>query len=275
MSNPVENIFINKKPIIGMVHLRPLPGAPLYDPAKMDFKKVLEIAVEEAKKLEAAGVDGVQVENIWDFPFLKAENVGYETAAALAVAASKVMDVVSIPVGVDCHLNGGEAALAAATASGAKFVRVFEWVNAYVSHAGITEAIGGKLARMKNALRSDVEFFCDVNVKHGSHYIIHDRSVMDQAKDNVDEGAQVLIVTGFETGKAPSVEKVLECKSHVNVPVLLGSGITTENAYELLGASDGAIVGSWFKEGNNWKNPVDYDRTRDFMKEVERLRGDL
>lgn len=273
--NPLRKIFKNEKPIIGMIHLKPLPGSPLYDPTAMDFQKVLSVAVEEAKILEAAGVDGVQVENIWDYPYLKGEKIGYETSAALAVAASKVMDSVSIPVGVNCHLNGGMAALAAATAAGAQWIRVFEWVNAYVSHAGITQGIGGELARYKKSLQSPVEFFCDINVKHGSHFMIHDRTVMDQAKDAVDEGAEVLIVTGFETGKAPSVDKINECKGHVSVPVLLGSGITTENAYELLSVSDGAIVGSWFKEGNNWKNPVDFDRTKAFMDEVQRLRKDL
>lgn len=271
----LNKIFIHEKPIVGMVHLKPLPGAPMYDSVNMNMQRIIDIAVEEARLMEQAGVDAVQVENIWDFPFLKDQDIGYETACALAVAATKVMEAVSIPVGINCHLNGGEAALAAATAADAKFIRVFEWVNAYVSHAGITQAIGGKLARMKSALRSDVEFFCDVNVKHGSHFMISDRSVMDQAKDAVDEGANVLIVTGFETGKAPSVEKVLECKRHVSVPVLLGSGITTENAYQLLEAADGAIVGSWFKEDNNWKNPVSFERTKAFMDEVNRLRKDL
>ena len=64
----LDKIFTKKKPIIGMVHLRPLPGSPLYDPASMGMKKILETAKEEAKMLEDAGVDGVQVENLWDIP---------------------------------------------------------------------------------------------------------------------------------------------------------------------------------------------------------------
>ncbi len=272
----LKGIFSEQKPIIGMVHLRALPGSPMYNPAEMNMQKILEIAVDEAKKLEAAGVDGVQVENIWDYPFVKGDAVGYETASALAVAANVVGNAVSIPVGVDCHLNGGKAALAAAATSGAKWIRIFEFVNAYVSRAGITEAIGGELARLRLQLQApEVKFFCDVNVKHGSHYIIHDRSVMEQAKDNEEQGAEALIVTGFETGKAPTAEKVLECKQHVSLPVLLGSGTNTANAKELLTAADGAIVGSWFKEENNWKNPVSYDRTKDFMEAVFELRRSL
>lgn len=77
----LQSIFREKKPIIGMVHLRPLPGSPMYDPASMDMTKILEIAVDEAKKLQDAGVDGVQVENMWDIPYNRPEDIGYETAA--------------------------------------------------------------------------------------------------------------------------------------------------------------------------------------------------
>ena len=51
----LDKIFTKKKPIIGMVHLRPLPGSPLYDPTVMGMNKILEIAREEAKMLEDAG----------------------------------------------------------------------------------------------------------------------------------------------------------------------------------------------------------------------------
>ena len=54
--------------------------------------------------------------------------------------------------------------------------------------------------------------------------------------------------------------------------ILLGSGLTAQNARELLAHADGAIVGSYFKEGGNWKNAVDPQRTRAFIREVEALR---
>ncbi|HNR78982.1 MAG TPA: BtpA/SgcQ family protein, partial [Mesotoga infera] len=67
----LTEIFKVNKPIIGMVHLRPLPGSPGYDPSIMGMKEITRIALEEARILEDNGVDGVQVENIWDFPYLK------------------------------------------------------------------------------------------------------------------------------------------------------------------------------------------------------------
>lgn len=267
-------IFNCEKPIIGMVHLRPLPGSPLFDAKKMGMNGITEIAMEEAAKLERAGVDGLQIENIWDYPYLKGDDIGHETTAAMAAVAVKVRETVGIPIGVNCHLNGGIQSVAVAKAAGAKWVRVFEWVNAYVSHAGITEGIGAKLARYRSFLKADDElkFMCDVNVKHGSHFIISDRSIAEQAHDAESEGADSLIVTGFETGIAPSPEKVKELSDAVNVPVVLGSGTTEENVAELLRYSDGAIVGSYFKEDNNWKNPVSEERTKKFMDAVIKCR---
>ena len=87
--NKLEGIFANRKPIIGMVHLRPLPGSPLYDPSSLPMKDVIRIAKEEAKILEEAGVDGLQVENIWDYPYEKGD-ISKMTVAALAVAVNEV-----------------------------------------------------------------------------------------------------------------------------------------------------------------------------------------
>lgn len=74
-------LFEKTKPVIGMVHLRPLPGSPLYDPAAMNMERILSIARDEAKMLEDAGVDGVQVENMWDIPYLPGRDIGPETVA--------------------------------------------------------------------------------------------------------------------------------------------------------------------------------------------------
>ncbi len=274
MAQKLNEIFTHEKPIIGMVHLRPLPGSPMYDKKKMSMQQLIDTAASEALLLEQGGVDGLQIENIWDYPYVKGQDIGPETVAAMAAAAMCVKQAVKIPMGVNCHLNGGQEALAIAIATGARWIRVFEWVNAYVSHAGILEGVGGKLARYRTALdaRDDVMFLCDVNVKHGSHFMISDRSLSEQANDAVTEGAEALIVTGFETGIAPTPEKVSEFSSSVDVPVLLGSGTTTENVQELLKHSDGAIVGSYFKENNNWKEPVSLERTKKFMDAVRELR---
>ena len=269
----LKDVFKVDKPIIGMVHLRPLPGSPKYDPVNMGMDKIISIALEEAAILEQAGVDGVQVENMWDIPYLRSEDIGYETAAALAVGIHAVRNKVSIPVGAECHMNGADCAMACAVAAGASWIRVFEWCNAFVSQSGFINAMGANVSRMRSRLKADqILALCDVNVKHGSHYIIHDRSVAEQAMDIESQDGDAVIVTGFDTGTPPSVENISKCKKSTSLPILIGSGLNSSNVNELLTAADGAIIGSWVKEGNNWKNPVSYDRTKEFMDKVIALR---
>ena len=271
-----NRLFDKPKPVIGMVHLRPLPGSPLYDPATMDMGKILTIARDEARLLEDAGVDGVQVENMWDIPYLPDRSIGPETVAALSVGVYEVARSVGIPTGAECHMNGAEAALAAAVAGGARWIRVFEWCNAFISQSGYIEAAGGRVARMRKALNAnDIACLCDVNVKHGSHYIIHDRSVEEQAMDIEAQDGDAVIVTGFDTGTPPTVERIRSCKQKVGLPILLGSGTTRDNAAQLLGEADGAIVGSYFKRDGQWKNPVDAQRVRTFMRAIQTLREEL
>ena len=263
----IRNIFKTSKPIIGMIHLLPLPGSAFYDG---DFYKILKQAVNEAKVLEKAGVDGLQVENMWDHPYLKDKHIGHETTASLTVATYEVINQVGIPVGVNCHLNGNIQAMAAAVASGAKWIRAFELVNAYISNAGIIEASAPFLMRYRRLIGGDdIKILGDVLVKHGSHFITSDRDIGEQAHDIEAVKGDAVIVTGGSTGQKPSVEDINAVKNAVSIPIFVGSGLTSENINEFISIIDGAIVGSEFKEDGKWQNSVSYERAKKFMDIVK------
>ena len=268
----IENVFGEVKPIIGMVHLRPLPGTPFYREGEME--RIIQLAVEEAILLEKGGVDGLQVENMWDHPYLKEDRIGHETTAALAVCARGVRQEVGIPVGINCHLNGSIQALAAAVASGAQWIRVFELANAYISNAGIIEASGPEALRYRRMIGGEqVRILADVLVKHGSHFITSDRDIREQAHDLETFKADGVIVTGGATGEEPKIDDLKEVRSTVSIPLFVGSGITEDNVGTYLTVIDGAIIGSMFKEEGKWQNPVSLERTRSFMDKVKALRS--
>jgi membrane complex biogenesis BtpA family protein len=267
-----KELFNTEKPIIGMVHLLPLPGSPRYETGGM--KRVFVQAEEEALMLEEAGVDGLQIENIWDFPYHKPERIGPETVAGLSAVASVLVQKVKIPIGINCHINGVCQALAVAAAVGAKWVRAFELANAYISNSGIIEAAGPEALRYRSALKADdIMIFGDFHVKHGSHHILSDRSLEEQAHDVESCGGDAVIVTGLKTGSSPTMSDIERIQKTVSVPVLIGSGLSLENADELFPLSDGAIVGSSFKKGGNWRNRVDFKPASDFMKKIKSIRG--
>ncbi len=263
--------FRTEKPILGMVHLKPLPGSPLYDP-EGGMKKILAHAVDEAGRLEEAGVAGIQIENQFDRPFLKADAIGPETTAAVTAASAAITEAVSLPVGINIHLNGVEQAIAIAHAVGAKWIRAFELANAYVSTSGVVDAAGPSLFRYRAFLHAEqVMVFGDFHVKHGSHYIIADRTLVEQAEDVVDFGAEAIIISGTKTGNAPKKEEVQEVKRAVDAPILIGSGLTLENADKLVPVIDGAIVGSYFKKEGKIENDVDPARVKRFLEKVRGL----
>src|SRR5512147_2418901 len=100
-------------PCFGMVHLLPLPGAPLY---RGSIGEVIDRAVRDAKALTEGGAAGIVIENFGDKPFGK--RVQAETIAAMSRVIAEIARDVTIPFGVNALRNDGLAALAIAVATG-------------------------------------------------------------------------------------------------------------------------------------------------------------
>ena len=111
-----------RRVVIGVIHARPLPGAPDYDGEPVEA--IYAAALEDGRRYAAGGVDGLIVENHGDIPFFKPDAIGPETAAAMTVIADRVRQEVDVPVGINALANGAVTALAVAKAAGAGFIRV-------------------------------------------------------------------------------------------------------------------------------------------------------
>jgi membrane complex biogenesis BtpA family protein len=179
---------------------------------------------------------------------------------------------VGLPVGINVLANGVECSLAVAKAAGAVFVRSNQWVNAYVANEGFVEGAAPKAARYRTLLQAtEVKFFTDVHVKHGSHAIVADRSLEEQTLDAEFFDADVLIATGQRTGGETDIRELEAIKEVASLPVIIGSGLSVENARKILSIADGAIVASSLKEQGRWWNPVSTERVRRLMEVVEGL----
>lgn len=271
-THSLTDIFGTDVPMIGMVHLAPLPGTPYYDAAG-GFEAIVDRALRDADRLVEGGIDGIQIENQFDRPFMKADGLGPETVAYVTAAAIEIRRRVDVPIGINIHLNGAEQALAIAGAVGASWIRVFSMASAYISTSGYVEGSGPSLMRYRRAIDAErVMLMGDFHVKHGSHAIIADRPIEEQAADAEEAGADAVLATGFKTGRPPQADDIIRVRKLVSVPILVGSGFSVKNAEELLPHIDGAIVGSSLKESGNIWNPVDPARVRELMSEVARVR---
>lgn len=270
--NALEELFQVRKPIIGVIHLQALPGAPRYQDQPM--RDIYAAAVADARTLSAGGIDGIIIENASDMPFRRPENIGPETVAALTAACLEVRGAVDTPIGITCVANGVVPALAVAKAVGARWVRANQWVNAYVANEGFLNGPAPEAMRYRSAIgATDVRIFADVHVKFGAHAITADRSIPEQATDAEWFDADVLIATGTRTGSPTEPREVQEVKSGTTLPVIVGSGLNPDQVPSLFEVADGAIIGQWLKRDGVWWNPVDPARVERLVAAVSRLRS--
>ncbi len=265
----LRTLFGRDQPIIGVVHLLPLPGAPRFDGEAVEA--IYQRGLDDARAYLAGGCDAVIVENHGDIPFSKPDDIGPETAAHMAVVSDRIRRELKRPIGINVLANAAIPALAIASAAGASFVRVNQWANAYVANEGFVEGEAARAMRYRNHLRAKgIRIFADAHVKHGAHAIVADRPVEEQVKDLVFFDADVVIATGQRTGHAADVGYIAMIREAAGLPTLVGSGVTPDNVLDILAVADGVIVASSLKHEGVWWNAVDPDRVRRFIGRLGR-----
>lgn len=270
----LHEIFGVEKPIIGMVHALPMPGSPRFKRFKLT--DVYEHGVAEALRLKEGGVDGVLLENAGDIPFAKPEDIGHETTTAMAILGRLIREATGLPLGIITVANAALHSLAIAKACGAQFVRVNQWANAYVANEGIIEGAAARALRYRSWIEAEnVHIFADVHVKHGSHAIVADRPLAEQAVDVEFFDAEVLIATGYRSGGPTLPSEVQGIRDHVSLPVIVGSGLDVNNCRELLALADGAIVGSSIKVEGRMHSDVDVAKVKALMAAVHAARSQI
>jgi len=266
-------LFGGLKPVLGMVHLRPLPGSP----SGGTLEDALERAISDSKILVDAGFDGLILENFGDAPFAK-DRVPASTVAAMAILCREIRRLHNVPLGVNVLRNDAESALSIATVAGADFIRVNVHVGAVVADQGILEGKARETLLLRRALESSVLLFADVRVKHSrplgaaasedAHDLVH------EAKDAFERGkADALILSGAATGDAADAEDFRRIKQKLpEVPLLVGSGVRVDNLAAFWSVVDGMIVGTSVKRGGNANAEVDPSRARAFAEQIMDLR---
>jgi membrane complex biogenesis BtpA family protein len=265
-----DRIFHTRKPLIGMIHLSPLPGSPRYNGD--GISGAVDAALRDAKALQKGGIDALLIENYGDLPF-KPAPTDPETVASMTAIGQEVSKQVDLPIGVNVLRNGAIAALAIANVIRARFIRVNVFAESLLTDQGIIDACAHDLIRFRKQLGAlDVAVFADVRSKHAAP--LSSRPVEESARDAAYRGmADALIVTGPRTGAEPDKDQLHRIR--VSVPdkrILIGSGLTKQNAVKLLREADGAIVGTHLKENGIIEKSVDESRVKELVRAVARLR---
>jgi membrane complex biogenesis BtpA family protein len=233
-------------PLIGVIHLPPLPG---FD-GSPGIDAVLEKALADQQALEAGGIDGVLVENEEDHPH---EVVGGPaTIAHMTRVTEALVARGTVPVGVEILLNDAKASLAVAAAAGARFIRTDYFIDRMerADYGEMHIDPVGLLAFRRRIGADHILVLADIQVKYAR--MLEPRTLAESASVARASGADAVVVTGTATGQAPSQDEITEARRGASgCPILIGSGLDVENAARLLSLADGAIVGTSLKSGNH------------------------
>lgn len=260
----LEQIFQTPHPVIGVVHLLPLPSSPRWG---QNLKAVRERAEQEATALAAGGVDGIIIENFFDAPFTK-NQVDPVVVSAMTLIVQRVMNLVMLPVGLNVLRNDGRSALAIASCVNAQFIRVNVLTGVMATDQGLIEGQAHELMRYRRELGSDIAIFADVCVKHA--HPVGNPSLATAVQETVERGlADGIIISGGATGHPPCVEDLeIAARASSGKPIFVGSGATWENVPNFLKAADGIIVASSLKRNGDINNPIDPIRVSQFVEAV-------
>jgi|SRR5437867_3096581 len=261
----MDQIFRNRKPVIGMLHLPALPGSPINE---LSADAIRDHVLKDVEALATGGVDGLILENFGDVPFYP-RRVPPHTVAFMTAIALGVRRAFDLPLGINVLRNDAESAIAIAFASGAQFIRVNIHSGARVTDQGLIEGMAHETLRYRKLLGVNVKIFADADVKHSSP--LGTRELKDEVEELVGRAcADAVIVTGRATGKQTAIADLKAAKEAAGaVPVFAGSGVGISGIGEVLKIADGLIVGTAFKFDGITTHAVDVERVRKFVAAVK------
>ena len=232
----LKEVFGVDKPIIGMLHM-----------SGFGPDEKMEIARKEIEIMYSNGVNAVLVENYYG----GAEDV----QNALKYLQENYPDKA---YGVNM-LGFPEMAFDMARKYGARFVQI----DSVCGHLKPKDDV--KFALKLESLMGDRDIFLLGGVRFKYQSVRSGRSLEEDLKIG-SERCDAIVVTGEGTGISTDLEKIKSFRTILgDFPLIVGAGMTAETAQEQLTYSDGAIVGSYFKESGITDYPVDEERVKKFV----------
>lgn len=225
----------------------------------------MDRAEQEATALASGGVNAIMVENFFDAPFAK-NQVDPAVVSAMTLIVQRLMNLISLPIGINVLRNDAHSAMAIASCVQAHFIRVNVLTGVMATDQGLIEGTAHQLLRYRRELGSDVKILADVLVKHGQP--LGTPHLTTAVQETIERAlADAVILSGWATGHPPSLEDLKLAKTvSAHTPVLIGSGANWENISTLIQSADGVIVSSSLKRHGHLDQPIDPTRVSQFVE---------
>lgn len=234
----------SQKPVLGMLHLKGGTDA-----------DVLRLAIPEAECLLENGVDALLVENYFGTPA--------QVEQVLRYIKRHMPDALC---GVNV-LNDNALGFALARGYDLDFIQL-DSVSGHLPPDREPE-LDAFLARERAACSSCV--LGGVRFKYQPY--LSGRPLEEDLRAGMRR-CDAVVVTGDATGKETDLEKIRTFRRVLgDFPLIIGAGMTPDNAQAQLALADGAIVGSYFKDTYRDTGDVCAAHVRLLMAAVQKARG--
>lgn len=261
---------LSGKIIVGLVHLHPLPGTPLY--RQGDLERSKEKVKRDVSALLEGGATGCLVQSV-DKIYPSTDDTDYARVAGMALLVETARQIAgpNFLIGAQLMWNCITPSLAVAKVCGADFTRCSVLVGQSASPFGMIQADPWKVMSYRQKIGAqDIAMVAEISGYHFLQNGTYDPGALKStAKSAVTVGASAIEV--YNADPALNDQMVLDIKgAFPKVPVILGGGTTVENAAQRLALADGAFVGSCFENGN-WGGGICAKTVRAYMERIKDL----
>ena len=260
---------LRSKLVLGLVHLTPLPGTPLYTEGGLERSR--EKVKLDVNALAEGGAQGCLVQSV-DKIYPSTDDTDYARVAAMALLVETARREAGsgVYVGAQLMWNCITPSLAVAKVCGADFTRCSVLVGRSPSPFGMIEADPLKVMEYRRKIEAhNVQMIAEISGYHFAQNGGYDaNALIGMAKSAVTVGANAIEIFNPDPGLNDRMVKDLKA-ALPNTPVILGGGTNVDNVAQRLSLADGALVGSCFENGN-WGGDICVNTVRAYMA---RLRG--
>lgn len=258
----------HKKLVIGLVHLKPLPGTPLYEEGGLEA--VIEKALGDSVALNRGGADGCLVQTV-DHIYPAGDDADYARVSAMSVIVHEVQKHTDpdFEVGVQIMWNSITPSLGVAKVCGGSFVRCTALIGTTASAYGLVNANPLKVQNYRKLIGAqNIGMVAEIEGYH-FHWLGREISIQQKAHMAMSAGADAVEI--LHPDEETNNRMVHDIKAmNPDIPVILGGKTNLENVARRMKEADGAFVGSCF-EGEKWGGSVDESIVCEYVDIVRSL----
>lgn len=250
-------LFPKRKPIIAMIHV--------FEGGR---KRQIDQALEDLDRLQPY-MDAVLTEN-YGWGYADANQATEETGERLYEITAAVVKQATIPVGVNVLPNDCWQAFNIALQARCRFIQMDHVTGEFDG----CESVDPDDFLWTRKCYRDIAVFGGIHPKY--YDLCEPTCSLAECAKKAALLAEGVVVTGQVTGDAATLADIRVAREALDAhPLIIGSGLTPENAREQLAIADGAIVGTALKDGGvHPGSRINIQRVQALMEEVGKLRGE-